>query len=322
MSDDKFNLGHFDGLDDIDDIGRPPKSEVGGPGEIPAETERLRNSVIIHPVDGGVQNARFSDAQGKPLLEIPLEQIIPNEFQPRRIFNEEKLNELAASIREHGIIQPLVVTKRPDGRFEIVVGERRFRASKIAGLNSVPAFVVPKMENETRLEIALIENIQRADLNPIEEAKAFERLQKEFGLKLSEVALKVGKDISTVSNLQRLLNLPVEIQRALIEGVISEGQARPLLSLRDKEEMLQMFMIVVRDQMKVRDIENKVREIRNRKIKVNQMFTPDPFLESLENMLRNKLGTRVQVNRGSKGGKITIEFFSDEELTDIVQKLG
>ena len=178
------------------------------------------------------------------------------------------------------------------------------------------------MENETRLEIALIENIQRADLNPIEEAKAFERLQKEFGLKLSEVALKVGKDISTVSNLQRLLNLPVEIQRALIEGVISEGQARPLLSLRDKEEMLQMFMIVVRDQMKVRDIENKVREIRNRKIKVNQMFTPDPFLESLENMLRNKLGTRVQVNRGSKGGKITIEFFSDEELTDIVQKLG
>ncbi|KKW29725.1 MAG: Chromosome segregation DNA-binding protein [Parcubacteria group bacterium GW2011_GWA2_52_8] len=322
MADDKFTLGHFEGFDDIDDVGRVAKSPTPSQGESVADTERLRNSVIIHPVDGGEQRARFTDGQGKPLLEIPLDQIVPNEFQPRRIFNEEKLNELAASIREHGIIQPLVVTKRPDGRFEIVVGERRFRASKIAGLTAVPAFVVPKMANEAKLEIALIENIQRADLNPIEEAKAFERLQKEFGLKLSEVALKVGKDISTVSNLQRLLNLPLEIQRALIEGLISEGQARPLLSLRDREEMLQMFAIIVRDQMKVRDIENKVREIRNRKIKVKEMFTPDPVLESLENLLRNKLGTRVQVNRGSKGGRITIEFYSDEELNDIIQKLG
>ena len=322
MADDKFTLGHFDGFDDIDDMGRATKPKLSDQGDGAAETERLRNSVIIHPVDGGEQRARFTDGQGKSLLEIPLEQIAPNEFQPRRIFNEDKLRELAASIREHGIIQPLVVTKRPDGRYEIVVGERRFRASKIAGLTAVPAFVVPKMANETKLELALIENIQRADLNPIEEAKAFERLQKEFGLKLSEVALKVGKDISTVSNLLRLLNLPLEIQRALIEALISEGQARPLLSLRDNEEMLQMFAIIVRDQMKVRDIENKVREIRNRKIKVKEMFTPDPVLESLENLLRNKLGTRVQVNRGSKGGKITIEFYSDEELNDIIQKLG
>ena len=202
-----------------------------------------------------------------------------------------------------------------------MVGERRFRAAKLAGFDTVPVFVLPTITSEAKLEFALIENIQRADLNPVEEAKAYERLHREFGLSVTEIAHRVGKDLSTVSNLMRLLNLPVEIQRALIEGVISEGQARPILSLRDQEEMLQMFRIIVRDQMKVRDIENKVREIRQRKIKVQEMFTPDPFLESLENLLRNKLGTRVEVNKGAKGGKITIEFYSDEELNDIVSKI-
>jgi len=139
----------------------------------------------------------------------------------------------------------------------------------------------------------------------------------------SEIGKKVGKHDSTIANLLRLLNLPAEVQRALVEGRIAEGQARPLLTLRDREEMLQMFRIVMRDNMKVRDIESKVREIKRRKIKVKEMFTPDPILESLENLLRNKLGTRVEVNKGAKGtGKITIEFYSDEELNDIIGKIA
>ncbi len=314
MSEDAFKLGNFDGLEELDEINETVSSE-------PKADSKDDNFLIKHPTVKSQKQARFSTHDGKSLLEIELEKIVPNEFQPRRIFNEEKLEELAASIKEHGIIQPLVVVAREDGRYEIVVGERRFRAAKIAGLETIPVFVSPKIDAETKLELALIENIQRADLNPIEEAKAFERLNKEFGISLTEIAKKVSKDLSTVSNLLRLLNLPVEIQRALIEGVIVEGQARPLLSLRDKEEMLQMYRIVVKEGMKVRDIESRVREIRRRKIKVKEMFTPDPFLESLENLLRNRLGTRVEVNKSTKGGKITIEFFSDEELNDIVSKI-
>jgi ParB family chromosome partitioning protein len=313
--DDSFRLGNFggmensDGLDDLDDLaGAPTKAQSAG------------QPIMKRPNVASDPQPKFHTSAGQPFLEIELEQIVPNEFQPRRIFNEEKLHELAESIRAHGIIQPLVVVKRTDGRYEIVVGERRFRAARLAGLSRVPVFVNASLSDEAKLEVALIENIQRADLNPVEEARAYQRLQQEFGLSLQQIAQRVGKHDSTISNLIRLLNLPVEIQRALIEEVISEGQARPLLSLRDNEEMLQMFQIVVRDQMKVRDIESKVREIRKRKIKVQEMFTPDPFLESLENLLRNKLGTRVAVNKGAKGGKITIEFYSDEELNDIVSK--
>lgn len=331
MSDDIFKLGNFEDLDDLNST-LPPSPEEGRvavrPGGVdpsPALSstgERETKVIIKHPSVKSDPQAKFSYKDGRPLLEIELEKLVPNEFQPRRIFNEEKLNELADSIREHGIIQPLVAMQLPDGKYEIIVGERRFRAARIAGLARVPVFVNPKISNETKLELALIENIQRADLNPIEEAKAYQRLQEEFGLKVTEIAKRVGKNFSTVSNLMRLLNLPVEIQRTLIEGKISEGQARPLLTLRDNEEMLQMFKIVLRDQMKVRDIETKVREIRERKIKVKDMFTPDPFLESLENLLRNKLGTRVAVAKGAKGGKITIEFYSDEELNDIVNKIA
>lgn len=336
MSDDIFKLGNFEdlsksemkgGFDKLDDLDQDMSQEVS------ADLERIQDrvpdesastSVIEHPTEKMNNQPQFrSPLGGEVLLEIDVNQIVPNEFQPRRIFDPQKLQELADSIKAHGIIQPLVVTKRDDGKYEVLVGERRLRASKLAGLAKVPALLSPKVGAETKLEIALIENVQRADLNAIEEAKAYERLQKEFGLKVTDIAVKVGKDHSTVSNLLRLLNLPVEVQRAIIEGKIAEGQARPLLTLREPAEMLEMFMIILREGMKVRDIEAKVREIKERKIKVREMYTPDPFLTSLENMLRGKLGTRVAVSKGAKGsGKITIEFFSDEELTDIVNKLS
>src|SRR3989344_7661567 len=330
MSDDIFKLGNFEDLNDEDAKKRWDELEhldQDMSQEVAEDLDRLsgeKREIVPHPTEKSEVQPQFrSPNDGKPLLEIELDKIVPNEFQPRRIFNQEKLQELADSIKVHGIIQPIVVIPREDGKYEIVVGERRFRASRLAGLTKVPAFVSERMTPQVKLEIALIENMQRADLNPIEEAKAYQRLKEEFGMKVTEIASRVGKDHSTVVNLIRLLNLPVEVQRALIEEKIAEGQARPLLTLRDREEMLEMFKIIMRDGMKVRDIEAKVREIARRKIKVREMFTPDPFLTSLENMLRGKLGTRVEVSKGAKGtGRITIEFFSDEELNNIVGKIS
>lgn len=321
MSDDKFTLGNFSGIAEDDGLDKDMSQEVE------ADLERLdekvkAEGVVPHPTVKSDPQAKFRYRDGRPLLDLGLDQIVPNEFQPRRIFDAEKLQELADSIKEHGIIQPIVVNERPDGKYEIIVGERRLRASKLAGLAKIPAFVSPKLSDEAKLEVALIENIQRAELNPIEEAKAYQRLQEEFKLSVKDIAKRVGKNYSTISNLIRLLGLPAEIQRALIEGKIPEGQARPLLSLRDQNEMLEMFYIMNKRQMNTREIEAKVREIKERKIKVKEMFTPDPFLESLENMLRNKLGTRVILNKSAKGGKITIEFFSDEELNNIVSKIS
>src|SRR3989344_3526983 len=335
MNDDVFKLGNFEdlkGSDMKDGFDKFDKLDQDMSQEVAEDMQRIETNLqdpedgtglIKHPTVKSDPQAKFRTHDNKPLLEIDVNNIVPNEFQPRRIFDPVKLQELADSIKVHGIIQPMVVTERADGKYEILVGERRFRASKLAGLTKVPALVSPKINAEQKLEIALIENVQRAELNPIEEAKAYERLMNEFGLKVIDIAKRVGKNQSTVPNLLRLLNLPVEVQRALIEEKIAEGQARPLLTLRDKEEMLEMFKVVMREGMKVRDIEAKVREIARRKIKVREMFTPDPFLTSLENMLRGKLGTRVEVSKGAKGtGRITIEFFSDEELNNIVGKIS
>ena len=319
MADDVFKLGNFEGIEGDTGIRIEPLSNPLPSVPLP-QGER---EVIKHPTVKADVQAKFRSPRPElQFLELPLDKIVPNEFQPRRVFDEDKLRELADSIRENGIIQPLVVLAREDGLYEIVVGERRFRASRLAGMATVPVFVSQPLNEETKLELALIENVQRADLNPIEEGRAYERLRTEFGLQVQEIARKVGKDASTISNLLRLLGLPVEIQRALIEGVVTEGQARSLLTLRDREEMLAMFKIVRERGMKVRDIEAKVREIRERKIKVKEMFTPDPVLDSFENLLRGKLGTRVEINKGAKGGKITIEFFSDEDLQGIVEKFS
>lgn len=314
MADDAFKLGNFSNLPSD----KPMEEDV-----VPEAAAETGKQIVRSGTAESVSAAKFSSPlSGEPLLEIPIDEIVPNEFQPRRIFNTEKLEELANSIKANGIIQPLVVVRKTDNKYELIVGERRLRASRIAGLEKVPAFIVREITNQTKLEIALIENVQRADLNPIEEAKAYERLMNEFGMTVGKIGEKVGKNYSTISNLLRLLRLPAEIQRALVEEKITEGQARPLLSLRDSEEMLAMFRIVMKSQMKARDVEQKVRDIKKRGVKVAEMFRPDPFLSSLENMLRSKFGTRVEVSRGAKGGKITIEFFSDEELNDIVGKIS
>jgi ParB/RepB/Spo0J family partition protein len=183
------------------------------------------------------------------IQEIEVAKIAPNPFQPRKVFEQAALKELADSIKEHGVIQPLVVTVTPVG-YELVVGERRFRAAQLAGLEKVPAIIKEAMVDQTKLEVALIENIQRKELNPIEEAQAYERLMKTFNLTQDEVAKKVGKSRPAVANTVRLLNLPAEIQRGVVEGKITEGHARAILGMLNKEKMLLMYKLAVRTEFK------------------------------------------------------------------------
>jgi len=273
------------------------------------------------PAEGFLQpqesdRVSYADAQ---IQEIDLAKVVPNPFQPRKQFNQEALQELADSIREHGVIQPLVVTETSTG-YELVVGERRFRASQLAGLTRVPAIVKKTLGDQTKLEVALIENIQRQELNPIEEAQAFDRLIKTFNLTQDQVAKKVGKSRPAITNTLRLLNLPAEIQRGVIEGKISEGHARAILGLPDIEKQLLMFRIIQDQGLNVRQVESKVRELAARR----QMdaAAPDPKLMAMETELRGKLGTQVKIQRQGRGGRITIEFFSDEELEEIIGKMA
>ncbi len=261
---------------------------------------------------------RISYADAK-IQEVEITSIVPNPYQPRKVFDPQALRELADSIAEHGVIQPLVVTRTPSG-YEIVVGERRFRASQLAGLSRVPVIVKNQLEDITKLEVALIENIQRQELNPIEEAQAYDRLMKTFKLTQEQVAKKVGKARPSVANTIRLLNLPAEIQRGLVEGKISEGHARAILGLVDREKMLAMYQQVLDSGWNVRQVELKVREISERR-RVDAA-APDPKLMALEGELRTKLGTQVKIQRQGRGGKITIEFFSEDELADIVGRMA
>jgi ParB family chromosome partitioning protein len=267
------------------------------------------------PIEHISDKVSYADAQ---IEEIDITKIVPNPYQPRKIFEPEGLKELAKSIAEHGVIQPLVVTKTATG-YEIVVGERRFRASILAGLAKVPAIVKQQLEDQTKLEVALIENIQRRELNPIEEARAYDRLIKTFNLTQDQVALKVGKSRPSISNTLRLLNLPVEVQRAVIEEKITEGHARALLAVEDPEKQLLLLKAATEQGWNVRQIESKAREFAARK--ALDSAAPDPKLVAIESELRGRLGTQVKIQRQGRGGKITIEFFSEEELQDIIQKI-
>jgi len=253
------------------------------------------------------------------IQEIDITKITPNPFQPRKTFDPAALQELADSIKEHGVIQPLVVTRIPTG-FELVVGERRFRASMLAGLLKVPAIIKEQMVDQTKLEVALIENIQRQELNPIEEAQAYERLMKTFNLTQEQVAKKVGKSRPAVANTVRLLNLPAEVQRAVIDGKLTEGHARALLGLNDPEKILLLYKTVIEKKWTVREVEDKVRDLTQRKSM--DSAAPDPKLMAMESELRIKLGAQVKILRQGQGGKITIDFFSDEELSDIIRKMA
>ena len=253
--------------------------------------------------------------------EVSLAAISPNPHQPRSKILEEDLEELAASIKEHGIIQPLLVTRSPDG-YQLIAGERRWRAASLAGLRTVPVVVRDVAPNEV-LELAVVENVQRADLNPLEEAMAYKELVDRFGLTQEEVATRVGKSRVAVSNTLRLLGAAGGVQEALLAEAISEGHARALLGLTQKAAQEAALKTVTARALSVRQTEELVRSLLGRPRKKSKAKKgPSPQVRALEDQLREALGTKVSLSRGANGGRIVIYFYSDEELDALLDRLG
>ncbi len=255
-----------------------------------------------------------------PVAEIPVSQVRPNRFQPRKVFPAHELKELADSIREQGVLQPVLV--RRDGReYELISGERRFRAVQMLGLRVIPAVVKADVSDEKMAEWALIENIQRQDLNPLEEAQAFRRLLEEFKLSQEEMARKVGKDRATVANILRLLKLPEEVQGLVRGGKLSMGHARALLSLERAESQKALAHRAVREGWSVRQVEKACGPSQHSRARAKGAVRPDVNLSAAEEELRRLLATKVRIRPGRKGGCIEVEYYNNEDLERILDTL-
>lgn len=273
----------------------------------------------------------MAERPGDSIFWIETEKIKPNPFQPRREFDDSKLAGLADSIRQYGILQPLVVTRleteKEDGgmsvEYELIAGERRLRGAKKAGLTQVPVVIRTGEESDQmKLELAIIENLQREDLNPIDRARAFQRLATDFKFKHNQIAQKVGKSREYVSNSMRLLLLPPNLQEALAEGAISEGHGRPLLMLNDRfPEQQTLFKEITAKKLTVREAEAIARRIATDKVR-KKIRAYDPEILDLEQRLTETLGTRVQIETREVGGKIVIDFFSNDDLRGLLQTLN
>ena len=297
----KFGLGN--GLDSL--LGSSAKEDE------PAKTENSFQSVKTN-LPAGIEQDEF----GK--LWINPELLRPNPYQPRQEFDPEQLKELSDSIKENGVIQPVTIEDAKDGTFYIIAGERRTRASRLAGLEKIPV-QLSAFSDQKKLEVALIENIQRADLNPVEEARAYYKLMELGGLKQEEVAQKVGKNRATVANAIRLLKLPEDIQNALVGGQITAGHARALLMVKDKMNMHILFGKIVGQGLSVHQTEVMASEINNPqpKIKKNdgaKSLPRDPDLIDVETQLIQKLGTKVQIKGSYEKGSIEISYFSKDDF--------
>lgn len=259
------------------------------------------------------------ETQPAGLREVPVNNILVNPHQPRSQMSEEALDELAASIREHGLIQPLIVTQIEDGavgeRFQLIAGERRWRAAKRAGVETVPV-LIKEASAQQMLEWALVENIQRADLNPLEEAQAYRQLSEEFGLTHSEIADRVGKSRTTITNMLRLLKLPHPIQDMVLESELTEGHARALLPLEVLSRMLDVVEQIRDKGLSVRQTEALVRRLLSEEEEPAERQIPErsPYDDHLEEQFRSALGTKVNLKRTKNGGRVVIHFYDDEEL--------
>lgn len=267
----------------------------------------------------------FGNDEVEKYFECEIGRITPNKYQPRQFFNDTDLKELSDSIKENGVIQPLVVTRSDEG-YELVAGERRLRASKMAGLSKVPVVVMEIEGDDTLLELALIENVQRTDLNPVEEAEAYQKLIQRFGYTQEETARKVGKKRSTVSNMLRLLNLPDFIKQDLIEGTLTEGHARALLRLSDDlGGMKEIRDQIIKKALSVRQTERIVRKStssaqirKNNPLKSDENELPQTYCKSLINQLTNKLSSKVYINQMGTRGKLEIEYYSVDDLERLI----
>ncbi|MDZ4339202.1 MAG: ParB/RepB/Spo0J family partition protein [candidate division NC10 bacterium] len=252
------------------------------------------------------------------ILEIPLAKIRPSPFQPRKRFDDAKLDELAASIRTRGVLSPVIVRQTPDG-YELVAGERRVRAAERAGLDRVPA-VVREMSNAEMLEVALIENLQREDLNPVEEAEVYRRLVEEFNLTQEEIASRVGKDRASVANTLRLLKLPPRIREDLIEGRLSAGHGRALLALEGRDLLLKAREAILRRSLSVRATELLVKRLKAAPAD-RARRRQGGALAAAEEQLRRALATKVRIVRQGRRGRIEVEFYSEEDLERLIEKI-
>ena len=249
-------------------------------------------------------------------LTVAIDKIVRNENQPRRHFAAESIQELSRSIRQRGVLQPLLVEPKGSG-YQLIAGERRLRAATLAGLTEVPV-IVRKPTDQERVEIALIENIQREDLNPIEEALAYLHLVEEFGLTQEEVAQRLGKSRSAVANTLRLLKLPEKIQQYLMRGELTPGQTRPLLSLKSEQQMLDMAASILSGGMSSRSVEQATTK-KPKATKKSSTVKTNPFLRDIESRLRRRLGTKVEVREKNGRGQIALHFYSLEDLGRIIE---
>jgi ParB family transcriptional regulator, chromosome partitioning protein len=255
--------------------------------------------------------------KGEEVIQLDLERIFPGEQQPRKNFRDDALKDLAVSIKEKGVLQPVIVSRVGDGTFRLITGERRWRAAGIAGLKKIPA-LIKNVASKDSLEIALIENIQREDLNPIEAADAFNRLITDFNLKQEELSDRVGKDRATIANYLRLLKLPEEIKAFLYNGSLTMGHAKAILAIEGKAHQIDAARKIIRKGLSVREAESLSKKV-SRPPKTGT--TQDPQISSLEEKLKRSLGTKVRIlNRGKKG-KIEIEYYSFEELDRLLEIL-
>lgn len=280
------------------------------------------DSLIPSNTNIKVEKTAIENAEVKKIETfVKLSQIEPNRLQPRKNFNEDTLIELSESIKQFGVIQPLIVQKKED-YYEIIAGERRWRAAKLAGLKEIPV-IIKEYSDEEIMEIALIENLQRDDLNPIEEAMAYKRLIKEYDLKQDEIAEKVSKSRTAVANSMRLLNLPEEIQNMIIDEMISSGHGRTLLAIEDKDKQINLANKIFEEKLSVRETEKLVKALNNPKEKKNEEEYTDSFIyEKYENDFKEIIGSNVSIKRKSRDkGRIEIDYYSNEDLERIMELL-
>lgn len=311
----------------IQNIGDP----VDQPKETSPQTPILKNDekILISETPPANAGRQPTEQKKESIFHIEVEKIKPNPHQPRRDFNPESIKELAESIREHGIIQPLLVSKLEKDtetgtsvEYQLIAGERRLQAAKMIGLERVPAIIRKLTQKSEGLELAIIENLQRADLNSIETARAYSKLQDEFNLTQREIAARLGKSRETIANALRLLNLPSEIQEAVSQNQINESQARLLLAVNDINEQQKLFNEILNQNLSVREIRSRVNKTGQQQTANSQQKTIDPETINLEEQLKELLGAPVKIERKDNSGKIIITFYSSEEIQGIIQKLN
>lgn len=272
---------------------------------------------------GHKQDERLALSQNEQIQNVDISQIKANPYQPRKTFDDEKLSDLATSIQTHGILQPIVLRQTVQGYY-IVVGERRFRASQLAGLTEIPA-IIKELSDSDMMELAIIENLQREDLNAIEEAESYQRLMKDLGLTQQKVAERLGKSRPYIANMLRLLNLPQDVSKQVKEGALSGAHGRTLLGIKDVSKMKKISQQAIREKWSVRYLEQVVNELQDgRQSKESKEPTPmkPKFIQKQERLLKEKFGTKVEISTRKNTGKITFEFKSKEAFQRLIQQLN